>query len=77
MSANTVDDELLITIQLFCEAGICEQTGPDQFQWADMSKADAEAKFAAWKAANSDRVRALEAAINTHARKSRRKPRQS
>jgi hypothetical protein len=77
MSANTVDDELFVTIQLLCEAGICKQIDPDHFQWADMSKADAEAKFTAWKAANSERVRALEAAIDTHDRKGRRKPRQS
>ena len=63
MSANRIDEQLMVTLQLLCEAGVCKQIGPDQFEWADMSKAEAEAKVAAWKAANPERVKALEAAI--------------
>jgi hypothetical protein len=65
MSASKIDAQVMVTLQLLCEAGVCNQIGPDLFQFADMPKAEAEAKLAAWKAANPERVRALEAAINT------------
>ena len=63
MSASDLDDEIMVTLQLLCEAGVCEQIGPDEFRWANMPKSEAEAKLAAWEAANPGRVRDLSVAI--------------